>query len=102
MDVAPTLAHLPNDTTTEAAAVQLSCLRRMSPLARRQAACRMSQRGRRLAMEAIRRHHPDADDVEIHLRSIELAYGTGLAADVRRWLRNHKLDRRQTGMVSDG
>jgi len=74
----------------------------MSPLERLQAGCRMSQRGRRLAMEAIRRHHPDADDVEIRLRSIELAYGTGLAADVRRWLRNHKLDRRQTGMVSDG
>ena len=53
-------------------------------------------------MEAIRRRHPDADDVEIRLRSIELAYGTGLAADVRRWLRNRKLDRHQTGMVSDG
>jgi len=74
----------------------------MSPLERLQAGCRMSQRGRRLAMEAIRRRHPDADDVEIRLRSIELAYGTGLAADVRRWLRNRKLDRRQTGMVSDG
>ena len=74
----------------------------MSPLERLQAGCRMSQRGRRLAMEAIRRRHPDADDVEIRLRFIELAYGTGLAADVRRWLRNHKLDRRQTGMVSDG
>jgi hypothetical protein len=74
----------------------------MSPLERLQAGCRMSQRGRRLAMEAIRRRHPDADDVEIRLRSIELAYGTGLAADVRRWLRNRKLDHRQTGMVSDG
>jgi hypothetical protein len=46
-----------------AAAVQLACLRRMSPLERLQAGCRMSQRGRRLAMEAIRRRHPDADDL---------------------------------------
>jgi len=88
MDVAPTPAHLPNDTTSEATAVQLACLRRMSPLELLKAGCRMSQRGRRLAMEAIRRRHPDADDVEIRLRSIELAYGTGLAADVRRRLRN--------------
>jgi hypothetical protein len=88
MNVEPHFSDPTNDTTTEAAAVQLSCLRRMSPLERLQAGCRMTQRGRRLAMEAIRRRHPEADAMEIRLRTIELAYGTALAADVRRWLRN--------------
>ena len=46
----------------------------------------MSQRGRRLAFDAIRVRYPNADDMEIRLRFIELAYGADLAADVRRWL----------------
>ena len=75
-----------NDTSAEAEAVQLACIRRMLPGERLQAGCRMSQRGRRLAFDAIRVRHPNADDMEIHLRFIELAYGGDLAADVRRWL----------------
>jgi hypothetical protein len=39
-------------------------------------------------MDAIRRRHPEADEEEIRLRIIELAYGADLAADVRSWLRN--------------
>jgi hypothetical protein len=77
-----------NDTAADAAAVQLACLRRMSPLERFEAGCRMSQRGRRFAMDAIRRRHPEANEEEIRLRVIELAYGAGLAADVRCWLRS--------------
>jgi hypothetical protein len=77
-----------NDTAAEAAAIQLECVRRMSPLDRLRAGCQMSQRGRRLALEAIRRCHPEADDLEVRLRSIELAYGADLAADVRQWLRS--------------
>ena len=46
----------------------------------------MSNRGRRLAFDAIRVRHPSADDMEIRLRFIELAYGADLAAEVRRWL----------------
>lgn len=75
-----------NDTAAEADAVQLACIRRMSPGERLQAGCRMSQRGRRLAFDAIRVRCPNADDMEIRLRFIELAYGADLAADVRRWL----------------
>ena len=48
----------------------------------------MSNRGRRLAFEAIRARHPDADETEVRLRFIELAYGAGLAAGVRLWLRD--------------
>jgi len=88
MDVETKLPDPTNDTAADAAAVQLSCLRRMSPLERFEAGCRMSQRGRRFAMDAIRRRHPEANEEEIRLRVIELAYGAGLAADVRRWLRN--------------
>jgi len=35
----------------------------------------MSQRGRRLAFDAIRVRHPNADDMEIRLRFMEIAYG---------------------------
>jgi hypothetical protein len=60
----------------------------MSPVARLEAGCRMSHRGRRLAINAIKRRHPEADETEIRLRAIELAYGASLADDVRRWLRD--------------
>jgi len=88
MDVEPRLSDLTIDTAIKAAAVQLSCLRRISPQERLQTGCRMTQRGRRFAIDAIRRRHPEADDMEIRLRSIELAHGAGLAADVRHWLQN--------------
>lgn len=77
-----------NDTTAEAEAVQLACIRRMSPLERLRAGCRMSNRVRRLAFDAIRGRHPDANETEVRLRFIELAYGAFLAADVRLWLRD--------------
>jgi hypothetical protein len=82
-----------NDTAAEADAVQLACIRRMSPGERLQAGCRMSQRGRRLAFDAIRVRCPNADDMEIRLRFIELAYGADLAADVRRWLLDRAIPR---------
>jgi hypothetical protein len=37
-------------------------------------------------MDAIRRRHPDANETDVRLRYIELAYEPNLAADVRRWL----------------
>jgi len=87
MDVNAPLANPTLDTSTKAEEVQLACIRRMSPLERLQAGCRMSQRGRRLAVEAIRRFHPSADADEICLRLIAQAYGTRLAEDVSDWLR---------------
>ena len=47
----------------------------------------MSCRGKRLALEAIRRRHPDLGPDELRLAYIELAYGRELADDVRYWLR---------------
>jgi hypothetical protein len=88
MEIASALTDPTNDTAAEAEAVQLECIRRMSPLDCLRAACRMSNRGRRLAFDAIRARLPDADETEVRLRYIELAYGAELAADVRRWLRD--------------
>jgi hypothetical protein len=54
---------------------------------------RLSPRGRELvdamardALAAIRRRHPNADDTEVRLRYLELAFGPAVAAEVRRWL----------------
>ena len=38
-----------------------------------------------MAMDAIRRRHPDYDQTAVKLRFIELTYGKQLADEVRRW-----------------
>jgi hypothetical protein len=76
-----------NDTAADAERVLIECLRRLGPIERLRKGCAMSQRGRRLAMEAIRRRDPAAGDDEVRLRYIELAYGSDIAAGSRRWLR---------------
>ncbi len=80
------LAGIPRDTSTSAAAVQRARIRELAPLERLRKGCALSNRGRRMALEAIRRRHPDADATEVRLRYLELAYGRALAAEVRRWL----------------
>ena len=50
----------------------------------------MSRRGKRLAIEAIRRRHPGLGPDETRLKYIELAYGAAIADDVRRWQRERK------------
>ena len=67
----PTMLHVSRpayttDTSAEAHAVQLACIRR-------------------LAFEAIRRRHPSYDDAAVRLAFIALAYGSDLAAAVGRW-----------------
>lgn len=79
-------AGIPSDTSTSAAAVQRAQIRALAPLERLQKGCALSNRGRRMALEAIRRRHPDADATEVRLRYLELAYGQAIAAEVRRWL----------------
>ncbi len=74
------------DTAPDALAVQLDCIRAMRPLDRLQKACALSNRGRRQAMEALRRRYPTAAPEEIRLRYVRLAYGEQLAADLGRWL----------------
>lgn len=73
------------DTSREALEVQLACLRQMSPRDRIRQTLAMSQRVRNMALDAIRRRHPDLDEAEIGLLFIELTYGKSLADDIRRW-----------------
>ena len=73
------------DTSSEAYAIQLQCFRQMSPAERMLTACRLSQQARRMAMQAIRRLHPSADERTVTLKMIEIAYGRSLAEEVSRW-----------------
>lgn len=76
-----------SDTSDEALAVQVACLRRMSPQERLRRACAWSGQVRRMAFDAIRRRHPEYSDDEVRLRFIELTYGKELADEVRNWQR---------------
>jgi hypothetical protein len=73
------------DTSPDALAVQLECLRKMSPSERIRRTCAMSRRIRQMGMDAIRRRHPELSDDERQLLFIELTYGKTLADDLRRW-----------------
>ena len=73
------------DTSKDALEVQLACLRRMSSRERIRQTLGMSRRVRDMAMDAIRRRHPDWGDAEVRLMFIELTYGKSLADDIRRW-----------------
>ncbi|MCO6455741.1 MAG: hypothetical protein J5I93_10640 [Pirellulaceae bacterium] len=74
---------LVSDTSVEARAVQLACLRSMTPRQRIRQTCGLSQQVRRMAFAAIRRRWPDLPEEEVQLRFIELTYGKSLADDVR-------------------
>ena len=56
-----------------------------SPAERMLTACRLSQQARRMAIQAIRRLHPSADERTVKLKMIEIAYGRSLAEEVGRW-----------------
>lgn len=72
-----------SDTSDEALAVQLECLRRMTPQERLRRACAWSGQVRRMAFDAIRRRHPEYSENDVRLRFIELTYGKALADEVR-------------------
>ena len=74
-----------SDTSDEALAVQLDCLRRMTPQERLRRACAWSGQIRRMAFDAIRRRHPEYTEDEVRLKFIELTYGKTLADEVRGW-----------------
>lgn len=74
-----------SDTSEEALAVQLDCLRRMTPQERIERMCAWSNQIRRMAFAAIRRRHPDDSENEVRLKFIELTYGEELAEEVRQW-----------------
>ncbi len=75
-----------SDTSPEAYAVQLEILRQMTPEKRIQMTIAWSQQLRNMAMDAIRRCHPEFDDAEVRLKFIEITYGVELANNVRRFL----------------
>ena len=79
------------DTTDDALAAQLEGFRRMSPTERINKMCKLSASLRRMAMDAIRRRHPDYDQHEIRMKFIELTYGKSLADAVRKQLRDREL-----------
>ena len=73
------------DTSPEAAAMQLECIRAMSPQQRMSQVMALSYELKRMAEQAIRRRHPTASDNEVQLLFIEQTYGVKLANEVRRW-----------------
>lgn len=78
-----------SDTSEEAEAIQLECLRRMSSQDRLRRTCAWSGQVRRMAFAAIRRRHPEYSEVEVRLKFIELTYGKDLADEVRNWQQEH-------------
>jgi hypothetical protein len=75
------------DTSPEAMAVQLECMRRLTPQQRVRRSCALSRQVRKMAFAAIRRRHPHLSDRDVQLAFIGLAYGERLANDVRLWQR---------------
>ena len=76
-------ASYTTDTSPEALAVQLECLRRMTPQQRIHKTCVISRSVKKMAFDAIRRRHPAFQDREVQLLFIELTYGKTLANDAR-------------------
>ncbi len=73
------------DTSPDAAAIHLECFRQMSPQERIRKTCAMSRRVKNMALDAIRRQHPNLSDGDVQLMFIELTYGKALADAVRSW-----------------
>lgn len=74
-----------SDTSDEALAVQLDCLRRMTPQQRIRQMCAWSGKIRRMTFAAIKRRHPEFSENEVRLKFIELTYGESLADEIREW-----------------
>jgi hypothetical protein len=68
----------PRDTTLDAAAVQAAVYRRMSAEQRLEQGIRMSEDARAIALDAIRRRHPDYLDHEAKLALFRLLLGDEL------------------------
>lgn len=78
------------DTSAEAEAVQLDLLRRMTPQQRIEKMCDLSQSVRHMALQAIRRRHPEYSEADVRLKFIALTYGQALADDLQRWQQETK------------
>ena len=79
------------DTSPEAYALQLELVRRLPPVQRLRKAFALSREVKQMAMDAIRRRHPEFAENAVRLRFIELTYGKSLADDIRRWQKDHRI-----------
>ena len=74
------------DTSEEALEMQLVCFRKMTPQERIAKMCSWSSQIKRMAFDAIRRRHPEYDDLQVQCKYIELTYGEDLAEEFRSFL----------------
>jgi hypothetical protein len=80
----------PDDTAPDADAVLIECLRKLTPWECFRQGRAMSRLAKQSAIDVIRHRMPEASDEEIRLQYLELAYGSAIAADVRRWLQERR------------
>ena len=71
---------LPQDTTLEAARVQMAVLRRLGVAHSLRMAFELSDNMRRMSEAGIRRRHPDYDNEQVRLAAIRLRLGEELFA----------------------
>jgi hypothetical protein len=69
-----------NDTSDDAATMQLEIYRRMSPQARLQVGLELTALSRELLVMGIRQRHPEYDERQIHLAFLRLWVGAPLFA----------------------
>jgi hypothetical protein len=84
-----------SDTTDEVLEIQLDCFRRMTPQERIAKMASWSSQIKRMGFEAIRRRHPEYDDLQVQCKFIELTYGEELAAGFRSCLEGKSVEPRR-------
>jgi hypothetical protein len=78
-------AAIPNDTSPDAAEMQLNILRQKSPAQRVALAINLTSEVIQASKRAIRRHHPEFTDRQVMHMFVELHYGKALADEVRQY-----------------
>ena len=72
-----------SDTSDDAIEIQLECFRRMTPQERIARMSSWSSQIKRMGFEAIRRRHPEYDELQVQSKFIELTYGEEIAEGFR-------------------
>lgn len=85
------------DTSAEAARVQSESFRKMTPGERFTRMSTWSSRIKRMAIDAIRRRHPEFSDQQLQWAFIEIAYGVDLAQSVRASVEGRSLESKRRG-----
>jgi len=83
------------DTSDEALEMQLECFRRMTPKERIAKMSSWSSQIKRMGFEAIRRMHPEYDELQVQFKFIELTYGKELAEGFRSCLEGNSVEPRR-------